>query len=131
MAFEQVDAGPENSAVATLLFVYGTLKRGMSNHHRLAGQHLVGEARTQPVYRLYRIDWYPGLVRVITDGVTVEGELWEVDDATLRQLDEYEGVPTWFERCELEIDGVDKPVQGYLYRGDVSSHADIGTCWTE
>ena len=32
----------------TLLFVYGTLKRGCRNHANLVGQRFVGEARTVP-----------------------------------------------------------------------------------
>jgi len=36
----------------TRIFVYGTLKRGGRNHHFMAGQQFVGEARTAPGYTL-------------------------------------------------------------------------------
>ena len=34
------------------LFVYGTLKRGGSNHAQLAGQKFIAEAHTMPGYTL-------------------------------------------------------------------------------
>ena len=45
-----------------LVFVYGTLKRGMSNHRWLRGQRFVDESRTLPSYRMYDLGGYPGLV---------------------------------------------------------------------
>ena len=37
----------------TLVFVYGTLKRGGENHRWIAQQQFVAEASTAPLYRLY------------------------------------------------------------------------------
>ena len=46
----------------TVLFVYGTLKRGESNEFRTGDQECLGPARTLPLYRLYALGWHPGLV---------------------------------------------------------------------
>lgn len=70
------------------VFVYGTLRRGASNHRRLAGAAWVGDGTVRG--RLYRIDWYPGLVLDDAAG-EVRGEVHEVDAATLAALDAYEG----------------------------------------
>lgn len=115
--------------MSTLLFVYGTLKRGERNHHRLGGSRFVGEARTRPRYRMFRIDWYPGLVEC-ADGAAIEGELWLVEEATLRQLDDYEGVPTWFARQAIEIEGEARRVEAYYYQGEVAGKEVCGVRWS-
>jgi gamma-glutamylaminecyclotransferase len=74
------------------LFVYGTLKRRCKNHHHLAAQRFIGEARTTAGHRLYDLGDYPGLVLDATDTNGVTGEIWDVDIATLARLDEFEGV---------------------------------------
>jgi len=72
-----------------LVFVYGTLRRGASNAHRMAGAEFVGRAVVAG--DLYHIDWYPGLV---TGGRgRVVGEVYRVDRRQLRKLDRYEGIP--------------------------------------
>ena len=43
----------------TVLFFYGTLKTGGQNNHLLAGQELIGPARTLPLYRLYGLGCAP------------------------------------------------------------------------
>ena len=114
---------------ATVLFLYGTLKRGMSNHHRVAGEFL-GEARTRPLYRLYALGWHPGLVGPVEDGgVAIAGELWRVGEDVLAQLDEFEGVPTWFERRPVAVEGWDESVEAYFYVGKVPDGAATGDRW--
>ena len=45
---------------------------------------------------LVKVDWYPGLV---LEGETlVQGEVYEVDEQTLRELDEFEGIGVKDER---------------------------------
>jgi len=78
--------------VSTLLFVYGTLKRGCCNDARLAGQQFIGHARTAPGHRLHDMGGYPGLLAASGDSMTVEGEVWLVDADTLARLDAFEGV---------------------------------------
>ena len=59
--------------------------------YRQAGQRFVGEARTEPGFRLHQLDGYPGMVEAAEGGRSIEGELWEVDGAALARLDELEG----------------------------------------
>jgi len=75
-----------------LIFVYGTLKRGCRNHHFLAGQKFVGEARTAPGFRLYDLGGHPGMVAQSDDTEGVTGEIWEVDASALGRLDALEGL---------------------------------------
>jgi gamma-glutamylcyclotransferase (GGCT)/AIG2-like uncharacterized protein YtfP len=71
------------------VFVYGTLRRGGSNHFRMEGGSFLGEATVSG--RLYKIDWYPGLV-LDPAGDPIPGEIFEVGVAQLAALDAFEGV---------------------------------------
>ena len=113
--------------MATILFVYGTLKRGQLRHDLLAGAEFLGEARTLPHYHLFDLRAYPGLVPAIDDGTAVEGELWRVDEAKLRRLDEYEGA--LFRRERVSLASVSEPVDCYFYTGSLGDARDCGAFW--
>lgn len=71
-----------------LVFVYGTLRRGGSNHFRMAGAEFIGSGNLGG--RLYRIDWYPGLVLDAAEG-PVRGEVFAVVTEQFAALDDFEG----------------------------------------
>jgi gamma-glutamylaminecyclotransferase len=102
----------------TFVFVYGTLKRGGTNHHVLAHQTFVADARTPPGYRMFVVADYPGMVRDRTDQRGVAGEIWSVDAPTLLALDDLEGVAEKLYRRDpipLLPPHDQLPVQGYIY----------------
>lgn len=103
-----------------LLFVYGTLQRGESNHRLLARSRFVGTARTPPAYTLLDLGGFPA---VVEGGATaVEGEIWEVDDATLRLVDRLEDHPRFYRRVTVVLDdGV--TCQTYLLPRDMAGLA--------
>ena len=72
-----------------LVFVYGTLRRGGSNHFRLAGAEWITGGTVRG--RLYRIDWYPGLV-LDEAGDEIQGEVYSVGPDQLSDLDVFEGL---------------------------------------
>jgi gamma-glutamylcyclotransferase (GGCT)/AIG2-like uncharacterized protein YtfP len=72
-----------------LVFVYGTLRGGGSNHFRLDDAELLGPAVVNG--RLYRIDWYPGLV-LDPSAETVLGEVYCIRREQLAKLDAFEGI---------------------------------------
>ena len=121
-----------------LVFVYGTLKRGGSNHHFLAGQRFLGRARTAPGFTLYSLGEYPGLVERADDRDGVAGELWEVDSSALRRLDQLEGVAEglyariparlaeWPENLSPAEAG---SAELYVYLRPVDASAWIGSTW--
>lgn len=67
--------------------VYGTLKRGQSNHGFLAGARCLGECAMTSLV-LYDLGPYPGARREPSHGVLVE--VYEVDQATFARLDQLE-----------------------------------------
>ncbi len=112
----------------TRVFVYGTLKRGGENHSWIAGQQFVSLAKTRSVYRMFDLGGYPGMVRE-NQGLSIEGELWEVDTAGLARLDVLEDVAGGeYERVEIELEG-GEAAEGYLYLREVSGRRDCGACW--
>jgi gamma-glutamylaminecyclotransferase len=113
----------------TVLFLYGTLKRGQKNHRLLAAQRFVGDAATEPRYRLYDLGQYPGMVADTANGLAVAGELWEVDDGCLAELDEFEGVPELYVRQRVALQGTAGPVESYLYNRAIPPGARSGESW--
>lgn len=112
----------------TFLFVYGTLKAGLSNHFRMGGSRLVGPATTLPLYRMYNLGWHPGIVHV-GQGVSIEGEIYAVPPDTLAALDEFEGVPHAFLRLPIALQHVTDEVHAYFFNGEVPPEATTGTVW--
>ncbi len=118
----------------TRIFVYGTLKRGCSNHHWLAGQQFIGEARTQPAFRMHDLGGFPGMMRPASDGLSIEGEVWDVDPECLARLDVLEGIAIGeYERVPVHLlPPFDRDsVQVYLWLLPVDGKSDAGTCWRE
>ena len=119
---------------STLVFVYGTLKRGLSNHRWLRGQTFLGEARTVAGYRMFDLGGYPGMVlEEGEDGGAIEGEVWAVDAEGLRGLDKLEGVAEGeyaFETVRLEGKWGEE-VKGYLYLRSVKGCPEVKGRWVE
>jgi gamma-glutamylcyclotransferase (GGCT)/AIG2-like uncharacterized protein YtfP len=89
------------------LFVYGSLRRGQENHPYLADQRFLGEAVTQPCYRLIQWAGYPALVTAENHQETqsIAGEVWEVTDECLAALDALEEVPHLYVRRPVRLAG--------------------------
>lgn len=117
---------------ASLIFVYGTLKRGGTNHHFLATQRFIAEARTAPGFVLYALDGYPGMIADAADRSGVTGEIWEVNSPGLAALDELEGVADGLYRralVPLAPPHNTLQVEGYLYAQRIVGRARIGSTW--
>ena len=97
-----------------LLFVYGTLMRGFSNHGLLqqVGGEFIGTGYTKTRFPLV-VDGLPYLLRLAGQGHHVEGEIWRVGTPEgWAALDRLEGHPDFYVRVPLDIDGRD----GAIYR---------------
>jgi gamma-glutamylaminecyclotransferase len=113
------------------LFVYGTLKRGELRNAFLARQTFLATACTRPLYRLFDLGEYPGLIES-TPGLSIEGELWQVDEACLLRLDRLEGCDVGLYRRELvqlaspheELSAVT-----YFYQKSIDGLPDCGARW--
>jgi gamma-glutamylaminecyclotransferase len=81
-----------------LLFAYGSLKRGLSNHHELGPARFVAETRTAPSFALRLLSGYPLLV---PGTESIRGELFDLPAPQLAALDAFEGAP--YARREIEL----------------------------
>jgi gamma-glutamylaminecyclotransferase len=83
------------------VFVYGTLKKGFSNHHLLSCAKFIGTAVTEKHYALYEA----GLPYVISGEQvsTIHGEVYLVDQVTLAILDNLEGHPNFYKREQVHV----------------------------
>ena len=115
----------------TLVFVYGTLKRGGENHGWIEQQQFVAEACTAPLYRMVDLGGYPGMVRS-ADGISIQGEVWNVDEAGLTRLDVLEDTEGGeYERVAVQLEGefAEKRVEGYIYLRSIEGRREVGERW--
>lgn len=119
----------------SLLFVYGTLRRGCVNdearrlHEECAW---IGTARAGG--RLCRVDWYPALV-VASNGEWVIGDVLRMTkpNMTLAWLDGYEECGPAFPRpqeyrremIEVELAGAETRAWAYLYNRPIAGLTPI------
>lgn len=87
-----------------LVFVYGTLKNGESNHGFIEGSKFVGHH----VLMGYRIGTYTTVYPFITRGIDtdfVHGEVYEINEDQLKWLDGLEGTPHHYTRETISYEG--------------------------
>lgn len=92
-----------------LVFVYGTLKNGHQRFSALRGERYIGIARTEPKYAMYQYGSYPALVESSEQhpAQKIYGELYEVSNACMEELDQIEGVSHGlFHRKQIQLETV-------------------------
>lgn len=131
-----------------LLFVYGTLKKGHTRQKHLASQRYLGTATLSPSHRMVYLGGFPALVPPPdgVEGSRVRGELYEVDEQCIQEVDKVEGVDRgMFERVTLQLaehvpmmlptdQGVynlleKNEVEAYVYCREVGQSRDCGCFW--
>ncbi len=85
-----------------LVFVYGTLRQGESNHGLLGGRVPRRVVCTRAAWELVDLGAFPALLPGGTTAVL--GEVYEVDDDTLAELDILEGHPDYYQRQVIALD---------------------------
>ena len=104
------------------VFVFGTLRQGFPNHHRNRGRRVAGRYRTVEAYPLLLVGerHSPWLVDAPGEGLPVYGEVYELEDAALADMDRLERIdqPDGYRRRELlvidEMSGRERSIQAYL-----------------
>lgn len=109
-----------------LVAVYGTLKRGLRNHHWLAGTEFIG-ADTLVDVTLYDLGHCPGAKAEPSHGIDVE--LYRVDARGLRDLDRLEDyrvrAPLTGTYDRVIYDTAFGPAWLYLYNLDIAGYPAI------
>lgn len=96
-----------------VLFVYGSLKRGFGNHRLLENLRakFLGEAKSEPVFTMYSLGGFPGIIR--NGDTPVSGELYEVPSSGMSDLDMLEGHPNFYRREDIRLEN-GQVVLGYV-----------------
>jgi gamma-glutamylcyclotransferase (GGCT)/AIG2-like uncharacterized protein YtfP len=86
------------------VFVYGSLKSGgdiRGLHSFGDGATIVGKAKTEyPDYEMIDLGAFPGVI--LKGEKYIQGEVWEVDDEIMEQLDMIEGYPEFYNRQQTQ-----------------------------
>lgn len=104
-----------------LVFVYGSLKRGMANHHHLAGATFVGSALLGGL-SLFDLGPFPMAVASADPAAVLQGEVYGVGTGLLAGLDRFEGAPRLYKRQRHHL-GDGRLVWVYVGRSRQVRHA--------
>ena len=101
-----------------LVFVYGTLKRGFHNYKNF----LEPLEPTPAKLSGFKLHSGPGFPYANYGTGEIQGEIYEIDDAKLYNLDRLEGVPNHYRRvlCYPEVDG--KTLECWIYISDYAAN---------
>jgi gamma-glutamylcyclotransferase (GGCT)/AIG2-like uncharacterized protein YtfP len=103
-----------SSAYKSLVFVYGTLRSGASNHWRMKDSRFLGHATARG--QLFQIDWYPGAIFAPNDPNQIVGEIYDVPDSVLGELDQFEGQEYERVRVTAKVDDRYEQAWAWNYR---------------
>jgi gamma-glutamylcyclotransferase (GGCT)/AIG2-like uncharacterized protein YtfP len=81
--------------------VYGTLRAGRANHHRLGADAVKLSTERLLGFSMVSLGWFPACyVDEVGSGVVVE--VYEISDEAFASCDRLEGYPTFYDRVEVE-----------------------------
>ncbi|KAM9820849.1 gamma-glutamylaminecyclotransferase B-like [Neosynchiropus ocellatus] len=93
------------------VFVYGTLRRGQPNNYRMSessngSAEFLATAQTVQPYPLVIATAFniPFLLNIPGQGQRVHGEIYRVDEQMLKFLDEFESIPTMYQRTSVKLE---------------------------
>jgi len=104
------------------VFVYGTLRKELGNHYLLQDSVYLGTGLTLEPYVMLESSIGRSIPYVVKPNETtkhlvsrIEGELYEVDDLTLANLDRLEGHPGWYKREYVTVISGNDTIQAMMY----------------
>lgn len=89
--------------MSELVFVYGSLKRGLLHHDQISRAVFVGEAALVGHAMVLYEESYPALFADPGAEKVVLGELYSVDHDLLASLDRFEEVPVLYQRVLVTV----------------------------
>ncbi len=94
-----------------LIFVYGSLRKGFINNFLLKNQNYLGEFITKKEYHLFgpKSLLFPYLVESQINNqkqVNIYGEVYEIDETTLKKIDDYTNNPDFYLRKSIKVKSV-------------------------
>lgn len=110
-----------NAMTNHLIFIYGSLRRGCvgAMSLRFPNSKFVAEAKVSG--NLYDLGEYPGLL-INESGSFVVGEVYEVDDELLAQLDDFE-VSSNYVRKQVEVSSGNHRMSCWVYEPEPACYS--------
>lgn len=91
------------------VFVYGSLKKGKGNDRLLTKAKFITEAVMTGHYKMVSFGNFPGVILVNDPPMrNVLGEVYEIDDKTLHNLDVLEGNGHFYQRTLVTVRSTEK-----------------------
>ena len=118
----------------SVVFVYGTLKRGNYLSSVLDKSEYIGKAQTvSDDFRLFCNGAFPYVTRAQEGetGYRIKGELYRVDSDILRRLDEIEGHPETYVRSPVRFEANGVQIAGAMYIFPDSNYLESFTSMKE
>jgi len=97
------------------VFTYGTLKQGFGNHRLLETSKYISTTTTTEKYFMGSYSAFPIVIENNAD-YNIVGEVYEVSDDTMYQLDLLEGNGTLYQRKTVRVKDFDKLVWIYFIK---------------
>lgn len=101
-----------------LFFIYGTLKKDFFNHHILMTNKglFQGYVETKDKYPMFLLEEpFPYLQDDKGKGFHIKGELYEIKDRYIDNMDFFEGVPDLYYRDRIKVLKDNKEIDCYVY----------------
>lgn len=104
------------------VFVYGTLRKGYTNHFYLNKAEFLGNATTKEHYGMFG-----GRIPFVNKNYAlypIEGELYRVTPSELKELDRLEGHPEFYrrERIQVVMNDTNEVVEAFIYFCDYNTN---------
>ena len=111
------------SPIYVYLFVYGSLRKGLPNNRKLDTSKYLGIYKTESEYYMIGLksNAYPYVVKEqihdTLEKTQITGELYEITDEKLKELDVLEGHPYSYTRNVIDVYNVDtnKHKKAFIY----------------
>lgn len=109
------------------VFVYGSLKRGLGNHHYLseAGAEFCGFETLSGKFTMVSLGGFPAVCHDSTaPRRPMYGQLYAIEPEALIALDALEGHPRWYRREKLRTDQSETRAWIYLFPDGAAQRYD-------
>ena len=88
--------------------VYGTLRKGCGAEYKMSNTDFVGASKENVNFKMLHLGGFPGLIKSEEKNEIVfeTYKIKDDDDITMKILDQYEGYPSFYDRCEVEMENL-------------------------
>jgi gamma-glutamylaminecyclotransferase len=107
------------------LFVYGTLKKGYSNHFFLENCKYLGKAiSVDQNFQMYEWEWDFPIVSQTNEGYFIKGEIYEVPYDQINAIDILEDHPNWYQRKKryFILENSNEVISAWIYLQDYQNN---------